>query len=361
MDGRQPMKAFGIAVGACNWGRMSGSPSPVTVVMPVYNALPYLDEAIDSILRQTFTDFRLAIYDDRSTDGSYERALEWAGKDARVSVTRGTVWLGPCASSNAAAALATSELVARMDADDVAAPDRLEAELAAFAQFPDAVLIGSTFDMIDGYGRIMWKAQPGRTGGGLPPIAHPTIIYRRAAFEAVGGYRVDTDYFEDHDLYRRIARQGPIVVVNRPLLKIRFAGQHARLSHDPEAVLNKINRHYVERDKTGAPVGRLSPMTFYSIAVLAMLCSRRPRLFGLMLRKASFARPALALTVTAIVGLAELSPWFARQAWLAATAIRGLFETKAESDAEVYLWKPTLRPAPEGKTKAAPAGVTGAA
>lgn len=325
----------------------------LTVVMPVFNALPYLHEAIASTLAQSFTGFRLAIYDDCSTDGSYEAALDWAGRDARITVVRGARRLGPCGSSNAAAALARTELVARMDADDVMVPERLEVQLAALARFPGAVLVGSTSDMIDAAGRIILKARRPRIGGGHPPIVHPSILYRRTAFEAIGGYRADTDYFEDRDLYLRIARHGQVVIIDRPLIKVRCAGQHARLHDDPEMVLRKLDRLYAH---DASPGTRLSPMPFYSIANLAMIASKRPHIFGLMLRKLSFARPHVAIPVAAIVGLAELSPWLARKSWQAATAVRGWFEAKPKPHEEIYAWNPTaLTPAPPAHETAAPA------
>jgi len=321
--------------------------------MPVYNALPYLHEAIASTLAQSFRDFHLAIYDDHSTDGSYEAALEWAERDDRISVTRGGQRLGPSGSSNAAAALARTDLVARMDADDIMVPERLETQLAALERFPGAVMIGSTSDMIDGKGRLIWKARRPRIGGGHPPIVHPSILYPPTALEGIGGYRSDSDYFEDRDLYLRIAHYGQVVVINRPLLKVRFAGQHARLHDDPEAVLLKLNRLYADGDKAGK---RLSPMPFYSIAHLAMIASKRPRIFGLMLRRASFARPHVAIPAAAIVGLAELSPWLARKTWQAATTVRGWFGPTAKPGEDVYVWNPAAPPVQTAeKTKAAPA------
>jgi glycosyltransferase involved in cell wall biosynthesis len=309
----------------------------LTVVMPVFNALPYLHESIASIMAQSYARFRLTIYDDHSTDGSYEAALEWADRDPRVSVTRGAQRLGPSGSSNAAAVLADTEFVARMDADDVMVPERLEAQLAALARFPDAVMIGSTFDMIDGKGRPIRKARRTGIGGGgaYPPIAHPSIFYRRTALEAIGGYRTNSDYFEDRDLYRRMAEHGQIVVINRPLIKVRYAGQHARLNDDLESVLRKLEWFYA---CDPAAEQRLSPMSFYSLAHLAMIASKRPHIFGLMLRKACFARPQTAVPIAAMVGLAELSPRLARSTWRAATAVRGLLATKPRSYEEIYVW-----------------------
>lgn len=286
----------------------------VTVVMPVYNGLPYLEQAIASIMAQTLRDFRLAIYDDHSDDGSYDHALAWASRDPRISVLRGDRRLGPSGSSAAAAALAKSEFVARMDADDIAVHDRLEIQLQTLLKNPDAVLVGSVFDMIDGDNRLIRPAALGQIGRTTPPIAHASIFYRRAAFEAAGGYRAETDYFEDQDFYMRIAKVGKVLVVDRPLIKLRFAGQHARLRDDRAQVLEMISRHY--RPIGGNPAGRegrcLEPLAFYSVGVLAVMGLEQPRLLGLMLRRGNFSRPFVALAVLAFIGLAELSPRIAR-------------------------------------------------
>jgi glycosyltransferase involved in cell wall biosynthesis len=309
----------------------------LTVVMPVFNALPYLHEAIASTMAQSYGRFRLAIYDDHSTDGSYEAALKWADRDPRVSVTRGARRLGPSGSSNAAAALADTEFVARMDADDVMVPERLETQLAALTRFPDAVMIGSTFGMIDGKGQRIREARRTCIGDGYLPIAHPSILYRRTALEAIGGYCTSSDYFEDRDLYRRMAVHGQILVIDRALINVRFAGQHARLNDDSESVLRKLDRFYACDPAAGQ---RLSPMSFYSVAHLAMIASKRPHIFGLMLRKACFAKPRTAVPLAAIVGLAELSPRLARSTWRAASAVRGMFAKRLQTHGEIYVWDP---------------------
>ena len=291
---------------------MGGDGASLTVVMPVHNALPYLDAAIESVLAQTHRDFVFAIYDDHSIDGSYESAQAWAARDSRIRVVRGNGRLGPCASSNAAARLAESEIVVRMDADDIAAPRRLEIQARILRERPDAVLVGSTYDLIDAAGRVIRKPTPGRILGNAPPFAHPSIAYRRSAFEAVGGYQPNTDYFEDFDLYRRLAGVGKLLVVKAPLISMRFAGQHARLRDDRDEVLRKIDRLYNVPPYDGPSNRKVSAMAYYSVAVLSILALQRPRMFREMLRRASFRRPARALSVLGIVAVAEVSPRLAR-------------------------------------------------
>src|SRR6185295_12021037 len=127
--------------------------------MPVRNALPYLDDAVRSILDQSHADFELLIGDDGSTDGSREALTDWARKDDRIRlVLGGAGGKGPAGSANWVAGLARGEIVARMDADDLSGPDRLKAQLAALDANPGAVLVGSLFDCIDRDGRVVRRA-----------------------------------------------------------------------------------------------------------------------------------------------------------------------------------------------------------
>src|SRR5437868_4189969 len=91
----------------------------VSVVMPVHNALPYLDAAVQSILDQSFDDFEFVILDDASTDGSSERLRHWASTDKRIRLIEEKQNLGPAGSSERVARAASATIVARMDADDI--------------------------------------------------------------------------------------------------------------------------------------------------------------------------------------------------------------------------------------------------
>ena len=308
----------------------------LTVVMPVHNALPYLDAAVESILAQTHRDFVFAIYDDCSNDGSWERLTEWAARDARIVLQRGSQRLGPAGSANAASAMAKTELVARMDADDIALPDRLAVQLAALAAHPQVVLTGSIFEAIDGAGRHLLTAQPGHPGRIMPAMGHPSICYRRAAFKAAGGYRAGADYFEDHDLYRRIVKLGPILIFNRPLIKMRFAGQHHRLKDDLEATLERISRNYAWGAPPSDPDRPIAAIAFYSIANLAMLAGQRPRLFWLMLRRAELNRRATTWAAFAFVAIADLSPRLARLSWHAMSWLRRMIRPQRRQPS--YFW-----------------------
>ena len=116
---------------------MSGAPA-VSVVMPVHNAGEFLDASVRSILDQSLTDFEFVILDDGSTDGSLEALRRWARSDRRIRLIENADRTGAANSSNRAARAASAPLIARMDADDVAEPARLERQARVFDDRPDA-------------------------------------------------------------------------------------------------------------------------------------------------------------------------------------------------------------------------------
>lgn len=110
----------------------------LSVVMPVHNAMPHVDDAERSILDQTHDNFEFIIFDDGSTDGSTERLRDWAKRDPRIKLTESKTNLGPVGSSKAVVELASGELIARMDADDVSDPRRFERQLQVLQDRPES-------------------------------------------------------------------------------------------------------------------------------------------------------------------------------------------------------------------------------
>ncbi|MBK7517927.1 MAG: glycosyltransferase family 2 protein [Betaproteobacteria bacterium] len=138
----------------------------VTVLMPVFNAGDMLYEAVDSILNQTFQDFELLIVNDGSTDGAVDRLSMLA--DRRVRVVNNPHNLGLIATLNRGLQLARGDLLARMDADDVALPARLERQVAAFARRPRLALLGTWARFIDRNGSD--------SGGAETPLEQSEIV-----------------------------------------------------------------------------------------------------------------------------------------------------------------------------------------
>jgi glycosyltransferase involved in cell wall biosynthesis len=253
----------------------------LSVVMPVKNALPYLDAAIESILGQSFPDFEFVICDDGSRDGSAERCRIWAARDNRIQLFERLSSLGPSGSSNWAVTAARGSVIARMDADDVARSDRLARQLAVLDSCPDTVLVGSVWEGIDGQGNVVREPDRSTLGQAsfAAPFAHGSIMFRRTAFEQAGGYRAECAFWEDLDLYLRIAQVGRVLVIGEPLYRHRYSETSTRLtSHQDrvEAAVDLMFRcraahergeDYVPLLRPGAAAPRrLHPYTFLSLS-----------------------------------------------------------------------------------------------
>lgn len=124
----------------------------VTVLMSVFNGEKYLREAIDSILTQTFSDFEFLIINDASTDRSREIILSYL--DPRIRLIDNEENIGLTRSLNKGIDLAKGKYIARMDADDVSMPERLEKQVRFMEENPDIAVLGSWAYGIDGTGRI---------------------------------------------------------------------------------------------------------------------------------------------------------------------------------------------------------------
>lgn len=208
----------------------------ISVVMPVHNALPFLDEIIKSILGQTLSEFEFVIFDDASTDGSSELLREWARRDARIRVHRSSKRLGLSGSSNAVIAKAQARILARMDADDIAHPDRLRRQLRILQNNPHIAVIGTLCEGIDASGRIVrprdrWRLVRRST---YVPFPHGSAMFRRDAFEAVGGYDEKTVRGEDQDLFSRMAARGSVVTLPDILYRYRYHSSNATLFNGKE-------------------------------------------------------------------------------------------------------------------------------
>ncbi|MEM6314943.1 MAG: glycosyltransferase, partial [Planctomycetota bacterium] len=165
----------------------------MSVILASYNAEDFLRPAVASILQQTFTDFEIIAVDDGSTDGSRDVLRSFDDPRLRV-IEQENMGLTP--TLNKACGLAKADLLARMDADDVAKPDRFAKQVAFLDAHPEVAVLGGAYELIDERGRLLrTQSQPTdnatlqeRCLVGKVPICHPLVMMRRDIFERVGGY-----------------------------------------------------------------------------------------------------------------------------------------------------------------------------
>mgnify|MGYP001806269126 CR=1 FL=1 len=124
----------------------------LTILMPAYNAAPYVEEAVKSLLNQTYTDFELWFLDDASTDNTLTIVTRLAANDSRISIFPNTVNLGKLQTVNAKVKSVNSPYFTITDADDVSHPARLEKQMAVLNSNPQLVMCGTSYAAIDEQG-----------------------------------------------------------------------------------------------------------------------------------------------------------------------------------------------------------------
>ena len=207
-------------------------PKPlVSVVMPVFNSRPYISDAVQSILAQTFLDFEFIIVDDGSNDGTADILRRWAAKDERIRLIHQSN-RGVSAASNRGLELAQGEFYARMDHDDIALPHRLERQVHFLRNHPECVAVGGQVLMIDCDGFPIRIPTVPQTHEQIEAsfthvwsMFHPTLTARTAAVREVGGYSNEFNAIEDLDLFIKLAEKGRLANLPEVVLQYR---QHIR-------------------------------------------------------------------------------------------------------------------------------------
>ncbi|MDF0530641.1 glycosyltransferase [Tsukamurella sp. 8F] len=200
----------------------------ISVVLPFYNAAATLSQAIESVLEQRGVPFELVLIDDGSSDGSPEIAARYAS-DPRVRLISHPN-KGLSASLNIGVEQARADLIARMDADDVSLPGRLEHQVQYLRENPDVVLLGGQMVRLVGDERTTKSSFPvdherivSALLQGQHAISHPTVAFRKDAVLEVGGYW-NEGLAEDWDLYLKLAEHGRLANLRDTVLDYRYHG-----------------------------------------------------------------------------------------------------------------------------------------
>lgn len=205
---------------------MSESPPRVSVVIPAYNAAATLPATLNSVFRQTFTDYEVVVVDDGSTDST---RTVLAGYGDRLRVLHKMNEGKPAAARNLGVRESRGEYVAFLDADDCWRPNKLELQVPLLEQNPAVGLVYSAASVVDGEGREVRVSRCAPEGRGRinrllcvrNVMVGSSVIARRRAIAEAGGFDESLTSIENWDLWIRIARRWEVDFVDRPLTVYR--------------------------------------------------------------------------------------------------------------------------------------------
>jgi len=210
--------------------RSSATIRPISVLMPAFNCQAYLRDSIESILNQTFFDFEFIIIDDGSTDNSIKILQEYAEKDKRIRLIRNPKNVGLIESLTIANQYCTGEYIARMDADDISLPDRLERQFAFMQSHPEIDLLGTGSSFIDEKGNpvgseliepsdpiLIWLQMFFRSS-----IHHHAILAKNALYKRFNenGLERNYPYAEDYAFWLRMGFDHTYANLNAVLIQV---------------------------------------------------------------------------------------------------------------------------------------------
>ena len=277
--------------------------------MSVYNGERFLKVAIESVLAQSMPAFELLILNDGSTDSSKAIIEGYTARDARVRAihreNRGLV-----ASLNELIEAAGAPWIARLDADDIAHPDRFARQLALVNAQKDIGVLGSWSRDIGADGR------PVDRGGGDPPtghagiaavmpqrncICHPSVLMRRDVVRSVGGYHAAFRHCEDYDLWLRLLPKTRFANLPERLIDYRHSAEQVTQANFAELAYGTIlAQHAYRRRRDGKPDPTESVSALPAPAELDAAFGEaglRQRVLDDLYRRAAHSPPALRSTL----------------------------------------------------------------
>lgn len=218
---------------------MKPSEPRVSVIVPAYNVSQYVGDTLNSLLRQDFTDFEVIVVDDGSTDETVKQVERF--DDPRVRLIRHTSNSGLASARNTGMAHAQGEFIALLDADDIAAPDRLSAQVTALEADSALQMVGSHVAIIDESGRPtgeIWRRPTAPEEVSIGMLFRNTLsavmMFRRSAIP-VEGFRA-LPMAEDYDFNARVALAGKVANLDRPLTYVRVRASGLTQSRQREMV-----------------------------------------------------------------------------------------------------------------------------
>lgn len=228
--------------------------------MGVYNGEKFLEEAIRSVLAQTFEDFEFIICDDCSTDSSAQILKKYAESDSRIKLLRNEKNSGLAATLNKCIEVSKGEFLVRMDCDDRCLPERFNVQVGWMRKNPDICVAGSSVRFIDDSGKVYGQKNiTSEERFGLAQtvlfsrLVHPSVIMRKEKVIAVGGYSSNTltTRAEDYDLWCKLCEQGE-TLANIPQILFEYREDEnniVRRKYKYRIQEFRLKRHWICRAK----------------------------------------------------------------------------------------------------------------
>jgi len=283
---------------------MKGEPL-VSVLLPFYNAEKYLGVAIESILNQTYSHFELLLLDDGSSEQSLKIAEHYAKQDTRIKVYHHEN-MGVCGTLQRGVSLAQGKYIARMDADDIACPERFQQQLHYLEQNPDCVVLGTRTVVVDPENQILYSPQVSTGHEEIlkellqwrgSRLCHPTVMMPTEAVKAVGGYT--QEYMNDDiDLFLKLTKSGKFANLPEPLLRHRVhlsSVCHTRDESEVDRIKKRIyfdaianlslSQEFLEANQITPPTSSLASDYYSAYEVYRRWC--------LLARRSGFYRSSL--------------------------------------------------------------------
>ncbi len=229
----------------------------VTVLLPVHNAKDYVGQAIQSILDQTFRDFELLIINDGSTDRSRDAIASF--RDERIHFVNNESNLKLIATLNKGIDLAAGKYIARMDADDISLPQRLQRQVDFMENHPDVGVCGSWFETFGNQHHVV--KYPGKDEDirimmlYQTPFCHPSIIFRKEVFDKHGiRFLPEFIHAEDYEVWVRLAGCTRFANIPEALLRYRLHSTSVSSSHQSVQEKNTLKIIRMVFEKAGMKV-----------------------------------------------------------------------------------------------------------
>ena len=221
----------------------------VSVIMPAYNASDFIEEAIDSVLKQTYSNFELIIIDDASTDDTWDKITKYHDQRIKAFNNKENLKIVKTRNKGFDLASSNSKYFAIMDSDDISLPNRLEEQVRFLEENLDYGAVGSHTYIMNENSEIIAKREYETDYENIKkniliksPFAQPSVMIRKEVIDDVGYYKSDDKYdrARDYDLWVRIFDKYKIVNLDSYLLKYRVFSGQGKSTHLKETLKSTI-------------------------------------------------------------------------------------------------------------------------